>query len=182
MSNMKYSIPKYITSSDIKRVRKKLNMTQKEFAELIGCSRPTIERWESGNENINGPIVLLINMIENNIDYIDKIKIPQSTFPLRLLYMHNQMLCTVIDVNDIKQEIKIINYTNNIMFRAFGVNTNPTYKDYQDFLKSRCFPETRDKLKLVLSDLNLPFYDPFLIIEKTEGRMAEDDFWIRIEE
>ena len=34
------------------------------------------------------------------------------------------------------------------------------------------------KIKLVLEDLNLPFYDPFMIIEKTEGRMAEDDFWI----
>lgn len=181
MENIKYSIPKYVTSNDIKRVRKTLNMTQKEFADLLGCSKPTIERWESRNENINGPIVLLINMIENNINYIDKIKIPKRTFPLRLLYMHKQMLCTVIDVNDIEQKIKIINYTNNIMFRAFGVNVNPTYEDYQAFLKSRCFPETRDKLKLVLEDLNLPFYDPFLIIEKTEGRMAEDDFWIKIE-
>ena len=26
-----------------------------------------------------------------------------------------------------------------------------------------------------------PFYDPIMIIEKTEGRMAEDNFWIRIE-
>ncbi len=36
-------------------------------------------------------------------------------------------------------------------------------------------------MKLILKDLDLPFYDPMLIIEKTEGRMAEDDFWIRIE-
>ena len=35
--------------------------------------------------------------------------------------------------------------------------------------------------KLVLRDLGIPFYDPYLIIQKTEGRMAEDDFWIRIE-
>lgn len=43
------------------------------------------------------------------------------------------------------------------------------------------FRWTRDKMKLVLEDLKIPFYDPYLIIEKTEGRMAEDDFWIRIE-
>ncbi len=36
-------------------------------------------------------------------------------------------------------------------------------------------------MKLILADLGLPFYDPFLIIEKTEGRMAEDNYWIRIE-
>jgi len=36
-------------------------------------------------------------------------------------------------------------------------------------------------MKLVLQELNLPFYDPLLIIEKTEGRMEEDNFWIKIE-
>lgn len=36
-------------------------------------------------------------------------------------------------------------------------------------------------MKLVLRDLGIPFYDPYLIIQKTEGRMAEDDFWIKIE-
>ena len=80
----------------------------------------------------------------------------------------------------LEEKVKIKNYANNIMYRAFGKNDNPTFSDYEEFLKSRCFPETRDKLKLVLEDLNLPFYDPFLIIKKTEGRMAEDDFWIRI--
>ena len=37
------------------------------------------------------------------------------------------------------------------------------------------------KNKRVLEDIGLPFYDTFMIIEKTQGRMAEDDFWIRIE-
>lgn len=36
-------------------------------------------------------------------------------------------------------------------------------------------------MKLVLKDIGVPFYDLYLIIQKTEGRMAEDDFWIRIE-
>ena len=68
-----------------------------------------------------------------------------------------------------------------IVYKAFGRNEKPTFEEYEEFLESRCFPRQRDKIKLVLEDLNLPFYDPFMIIEKTEGRMAEDDFWIRIE-
>ncbi len=52
---------------------------------------------------------------------------------------------------------------------------------YEEFLKSRCFPESRDKLKLELKRLDIPFYDPILIIEKTQGRVVEDDFYIRIE-
>lgn len=181
MNKKLFAIPDFVTKDDIKRVRKKLNMTQKEFSLLIGCSKPTIERWESSNENIKGNIVLLLNMIENNIEYIDKIKIPKKELPLRLFYMHDQNICTLIDVDMVKQKVRIINYTNNLMFRAFGINEEPTYSDYEEFLKSRCFPETRDKLKLVLEDLNIPFYDPFLIIQKTEGRMAEDNFWIKIE-
>lgn len=52
----------------------------------------------------------------------------------------------------------------------------PTYEDYEVFLESRCFPKSRDKMKLILKDLDLPFYDPLMIIQKTEGRMAEDHF------
>ena len=33
-------------SAKIERRRLELNMTQKEFAEFINCSKPTVERWE----------------------------------------------------------------------------------------------------------------------------------------
>ncbi len=95
--------------------------------------------------------------------------------------MYKEKICTIIDVDDNNRQVQIFNYTKQVMFRAFGNVLNPTYEEYIDFLKSRTFPETRDKLKLILKDLDLPFYDPFMIIEKTNGKMAEDDFWIRIE-
>ena len=68
------------------------------------------------------------------------------------------------------------------MYRAFGANNQPNYTDYLSFLEERCFPRKRDKSKIILEELGLPFYDPFEIIRKTKGRMAEDDFWIEIEE
>jgi putative transcriptional regulator len=43
------------------------------------------------------------------------------------------------------------------------------------------FPKTERQMKLELKRLGIPFYDPIMIIEKTEGRMAEDHFWIKIE-
>lgn len=178
----KYAIPEYVNGEDIKRVRKTLKMSQKDFSVFVNVSKPTIERWEVSKEKINGPIVLLLKMIEDNLDYVSMLKIPAKVYPLRLFYMKNNQICTVIDVDDINQKVSIKNFTNNIFDRAFGKNLSPSYEEYEEFLKSRCFPETRDKLKLVLDDLNLPFYDPFLIIKKTEGKMAEDDFWIRIEE
>ena len=36
-------------------------------------------------------------------------------------------------------------------------------------------------MKLVLKEYDIPFYDPFLIVEKTGGRMEEDEFHIVIE-
>ena len=84
-------------------------------------------------------------------------------------------------MNEPERKVKAKNYTDKIMFRAFGVVETPDYDQYLEFLESSCFPSSRDKMKLILKDLDLPFYDPMMIIEKTEGRMAEDDFWIRIE-
>lgn len=100
---------------------------------------------------------------------------------LRLSYMFREELCTVIDVDKKSKSIKITNHTDHLLKRAFGILEKPTYEQYEEFLESRCFPRTRDKMKLMLKEYGIPFYDPMLIIEETEGRMAEDDFWIRIE-
>ena len=182
MKAEKYAIINTIMPEELKQIRKVFNLSQSEFAKLVGVSKPTIERWERGEEKIKGPVAVLVNMLSENPAYLKSRIVPEKQMPLRLFYMYKNRVCTLIDVDENKEEVLIKNYTNNVMFKAFGINESPTFKDYQEFLKSRCFPESRDKLKLVLEDLGLPFYDPFLIIKKTEGRMAEDDFWIKIEE
>lgn len=100
---------------------------------------------------------------------------------MRIWYMFHQEICSVIDVDEYARKLKLYNYTNDPIKRAFGKEDMPTFEQYEEFLESRCFPRTRDKMKLILRDLELPFYDPLMIIEKTSGRMAEDNFWIRIE-
>ena len=95
--------------------------------------------------------------------------------------MYGEQLCTVIDVDDRTRQVRIKNFVTDPLFRAFGRTAEPTYEEYEEFLESRCFPPTRDKMKIILKELNLPFYDPFMIIQKTQGRMAEDNFWIQIE-
>ena len=177
----KFVTPDYIYGHDIRKIRKQLNLTQKDFAMLVNSSKPTVERWERSNTPITGPIVALIKMLEVHPEYVNKVKIPKKEYPVRLYYMHNDKICTIIDVDERNKQVNIFNYVEHLMFRAFGINEKPNYEDYLEFLEARCFPRTRDKMKLVLADLDLPFYEPFMIIEKTEGRMAEDDFWIKIE-
>lgn len=180
MKERMFIISDYATGKNVKKVRKELGLTQKEFAQLVNSSQSTIERWETTEENITGPLVLLLRFLEKYPEYVKEIRIPKKVFPMRLEYMYGDTLCTIIDVDEVRQKVHIVNYTDNLMFRAFGKEESPSYEEYMQFLESRCFPKSRDKMKLILKDLDLPFYDPFLIIEKTQGRMAEDDFWIRI--
>ena len=53
--------------------------------------------------------------------------------------------------------------------------------DLADFLAERCIPRQRAGLREYLEALGLDEYDPFAIIEKTGGRMAEDQQWLTIE-
>ena len=176
-----YVTPKRLKKDDIKRIRDNLNMTQKEFADFVGCSKRTVERWESLNDDITGPIVTLVDILMRNNDLVEQMQLPPQRLKLRLYYMYHSMVCTIIDIDEIERKVKIQNYTRNLLYRAFGVNTEPTFEDYEEFLESRCFPRTRDKMKIELKMLDIPFYDPLMIIEKTQGRMADDDFWIKIE-
>lgn len=177
----KFITPEYITGAMIKNIRNQMNLTQREFAGLVNTSVPTIERWETSDKKITGPIVLLMLLLAENGALIDELIVPEKRFPLRMWYMHDETVCTMIEVDENNRRVWIKNFTNKVMFRAFGKIETPTFEQYEEWLESRCFPRERDKMKLVLRELNLPFYDPMLIIEKTEGRMAEDKFWIKIE-
>ena len=181
MKKLEFAVPESVRPEEIRRIRKMLGLTQNDFAELTRTSKATVERWEAGRQNISGPVVLLLKMLEKDPEYVEQLKIPEKKLPLRLKYMYRDTLCTIIDVDEMNRKVEIKNFTDNSMFRAFGNNPSPSFEDYTEFLESRCFPPTRDKMKLVLQDLDLPFYDPFLIIQKTKGKMAEDDFRIDIE-
>ncbi len=114
---------------------------------------------------------------------IDQVRIPDRdpAYPLRMYYKYLDQICTVIDVDERYRRVRIKNFVPDLQFRAFGRTESPTFEEYEAFLESRCFPRERDKMKLMLNELGLPFYDPMLIIGKTKGRMAEDDFSIEIE-
>ena len=99
---------------------------------------------------------------------------------MELHFMDPNGLCTIIYADFQTQQVKIKNFTNDTLHRAFGIKENPTWDDFEYFLEDRCFPRTRDKLKLVLQDIGVDHYDPLTIIRKTHGRMAEDHQWLEI--
>lgn len=97
-----------------------------------------------------------------------------------LHFMDTHGICTIIHADFQKETITIENHTDDILHRAFGIKERPTWADFEFFLEDRCFPRTRDKLKLVLKDVGVDHYDPLTIIRKTQGRMAEDTQWLEI--
>ena len=176
-----YIFPNTVHGSDIRSIRKMLRLSQKDFARFLCVSVKTVSAWEQSDREISGMIIPLIMILRDNLNLPDKYILPEQKTPLRLFYMYGNICCTVIDVNERDRIIEIHNYVSNPQFRAFGTAESPTYEQYCEFLESRCIPRSRDKLKLELDHLGVPFYDPLLIIEKTQGRIADDAFWIRLE-
>lgn len=176
-----FAVADYITAGEIKNFRKRMKLTQAQFAELANISQKTVERWEAGKKQITGPVVTLVKILQEYPQIEENLVIPQKKYPMRIWYMFHQEICSVIDVDERLRKLVVYNYTNDPIKRAFGREDRPTFERYEEFLESRCFPRSRDKMKIHLKELDLLFYDPLMIIEKTQGRMAEDDFWIKIE-
>ena len=104
---------------------------------------------------------------------------PAKGYTLRITYMYQQHPCTIIDVDFFNQRVMVQNKTNDVLHCAFGVTKAPTWDDFEVFLKDRCFPATRGNVKDLLKQLQLTSYDPLQIVEKTRGRTAEDDMWLK---
>lgn len=100
---------------------------------------------------------------------------------IKLNYYNNNDLCTVIIADYTAQTVKFENYTDNSIYTAFGVKSTVSWKDYNNFLKDRCVPESRMGLKHYLNSIKVDEYNPLEIIKKTKGKMAEDNQWLDAE-
>ena len=145
---------KSLTEKDIDNAIKMQGsgMSTKKIAEHFGVSRQTISKY------LNKPL---------DGDYV-----------MRLDFMFRQKVCTEIYVDFEHKQIKIINRTDDIMKRAFGVNENPTWEDFESFIEERCFPNSRALKKTILQRIGVDSYDPLRILELNKGRNAEDNQYI----
>ena len=90
------------------------------------------------------------------------------------------LLCTVILADFTAEQVCVENKVDSILDTAFGVNKAPAWQDFLDFLADRCIPKTRQGLQHYLDAVGVPEYDPVQLVEKTQGRMAEDHKWLKI--
>ncbi len=66
---MEYIKIKTITPEEVKNFRKKHNMTQQQLADFMGCSKPTVERWER-NGGATGTAALAFDLLLNSPEII----------------------------------------------------------------------------------------------------------------
>lgn len=52
-----------VTSSEVRRIREALGLTQDEFAERLGTHRVTVAKWEAGMRSPRGTAVTLIRLL-----------------------------------------------------------------------------------------------------------------------
>jgi DNA-binding transcriptional regulator YiaG len=68
-----------MTPADLKEARHKLGLSAEGFARLVRVeSGRTVRRWESGERDIPGPVLVILDLIEA-IPAVRKKLAPQST-------------------------------------------------------------------------------------------------------
>ena len=98
-----------------------------------------------------------------------------------LRFYDGDTLCSTIYSDFTGQTVVVENQAVSPVKTAFGNNLYPDWNDFRHFLEGRCIPRQRAGLREYLEALGLDEYDPLTILEKTGGRMAEDQQWLMIE-
>lgn len=181
---------------EIERLQKKIkNLTeaysntvkelelQKNKAPARGKGRPSVEaetraqvlslcRQKQSIRAIAGQVGLATGTVHKII--------AQAAKDARVIYvfMDREKPATIIDTCPLTEKVQIINLTDDLFSRAFGIRENPTWEAYEEFLESRCMPRTRYGIREELKLLGIDSYDPFQIVEKTKGRVYEDGQWL----
>jgi putative transcriptional regulator len=51
---------------EVKRIRNKLHVSQSQFAMMIGVSKSTLQNWEQGRREPEGPAKALLRVVDKN--------------------------------------------------------------------------------------------------------------------
>jgi len=119
---------------------------------------------------------------EQSMEQYKAVRLAQGHELMEIRYYNGDTLCTLIYADKTALNLCAENYTDNLVKTAFGKNSLPTWADLEEFLEERCIPRQRAGLREYLEALGLDEYDSIAIIQKTKGRMAEDDQWMEVRE
>jgi len=70
-------LPHY-QSSDIKRIREELNLSQRTFADVLGVSIKSVEAWEAGKIEPSGSAQRILSIIEYDRHSLEKYELLET--------------------------------------------------------------------------------------------------------
>jgi putative transcriptional regulator len=62
---------------DVKRVRRKLGLSQTDFAETFGINAATLRNWEQGRRQPEGPARVLLTIIDREPAAVQRVLMPR---------------------------------------------------------------------------------------------------------
>ena len=63
---VEYEPVKKYSAVEVKTIRNNLGISQPAFAQCLGVSKKTVEKWESGDNTPSGPASRLLDLFGNN--------------------------------------------------------------------------------------------------------------------
>ena len=151
----------------------KVSLPSKWVAEL-GLTDTKMEISFDGERIIISPHLSMDKFLEKKQSLDHKL--------IKFEFYDGEILCTQIIADFTDETLSVENMTDHIVKTAFGKNETPTWSDFQSFLEERCLPRSRSGIREYLEAIGVEEYDPLEIIKKTDGKMAEDNQWIKWEE
>lgn len=70
---VKISLPKAVLGSGLAAVRRRLNLSQEQFANSVGIEVRTLQNWERTPNGFDGPTALLIKMLEREPEMVRRV-------------------------------------------------------------------------------------------------------------
>ena len=128
----------------------------------------------------DGKSIVIRPVQPNDINIFKSEAIKSGHNVVQYEYFDKETLCSTIICDFTNKNLRVVNHTDNLLKTAFGIQNKPTWNDFMEFMAERCVPKTRDNLSEILKELNLHNYDAVAIVEKTQGKMAEDEQWLKV--
>ena len=128
----------------------------------------------------DGKSIVIRPVQPNDINIFKSEAIKSGHNVVQYEYFDKETLCSTIVCDFTDKNLRVVNHTDNLLKTAFGIQNKPTWNDFMEFMAERCVPKTRYNLSEILKELNLHNYDAVAIVEKTQGKMAEDEQWLKI--
>ncbi len=151
--------------SNLKSLRNKLDMTQKEFAEKFNIPLRTIQKWERGG---SVPPEYILESLE-------KIVFLEESEVMFDVYWKNEKTARV---RALGQDVYIERFCLHPVKQIFYADRISRYK-LGEILRDRCWSEQRNDLPVLLANLGLTEFNPYEICRVTHGKMYQDNIWFR---